>query len=108
MVGGKELEGKKLAEFAVAEFRKNEESELSDKEKEKLGKSSGAMAQAEIVYPLLRRAKITLQRGPVPTRTNIHYPATVRTSTVDCPRDVLEAAKHEFLKRDAGIGTGGL
>lgn len=106
---GKEAEGKELAEFAVAEFEKSkDEPELKDKERETLAHKRGAMAQAEVVYPLLRRAKITLTRGWVPTQIKMHFPGGVVTTTVDCPRDVLETARNEFAKRDAGIGTGGL
>jgi hypothetical protein len=105
---GKEAEGKELAEFAVPAFRASEESELTDKEREALAQKRGAMAQSEVVYPLLRRARITLSGGKVAGKINLHDPGGVRTTTADCPRDVLEAAKAQFKLRDAGIGTGGL
>lgn len=95
---GKELEGKKLAETAVPGFKKAEESTLTDKEREALAPGHGALAQAEVVYPLLRRAEIRLERaGKRPVELwKEHYAESKSSQTVDCPAEVKQAAKDEF------------
>ena len=68
-----------------------------DKERETLAHKRSALGQAEVVYPLLRRAKITLSKGTVPFQIKMHFPETVRTTTADCPADVLQAQSSSLL-----------
>lgn len=110
---GKEAEGEELAKFAVPEFlekeKSGEEIPLTEKERKTLAGKRGALAQAEVVYPLLRRAKITLRRGPVPKKFDRHFEGGwVPASNRECPEEIVDAAKKEFKKRDMGVGTGGL
>lgn len=93
----REVEGRELAEHAVGEFQKNpdEEGRLTDEERETLKKREGSPEkQAELVYPLLRRAEISLQK-----EIQQEYQVTVPASSVkldSCPREVLEAADEDF------------
>ena len=48
-------------------------------------------AKARLVYPLLRRAVVTLTRQRVESRTK-HVEASVETEAAGCPQDVIEAA----------------
>ncbi len=98
--GGTEAEGKKLAEFAVPEFLKTEGSDLTEKEREALAQKRGALAQSEVVYPLLRRAKITLSGGMMEVQEIEHHPGKVETTTVECPEEVITAAKLGFSLSD--------
>jgi hypothetical protein len=98
---GKEAEGKKLADVAVPEFLAKEGAGLTDKEREALKSKHGNLAQTDVIYPLLRRAEITLTKAPVPVLTKIHLGETGRmVSTGDCPAEVEQAANAEFKKRD--------
>jgi len=96
VVGGKELEGKKLAEFAVPEFLEKEGSELTETERQSLGKKHGALAQSDVVYPLLRRAKLTLTGGKIKTEITVHDPGGKKTVTEKCPEEIEDAAELQF------------
>ncbi len=106
---GKEAEGKKLADFAVPDFMDTpkEASTLSEKEREDLAKKRGTLAQAEIIYPLLRRAEIMLERGMVPKTIIMHDPGGPKDTDVDCPDYILTDAKAHFALNDALKGKSG-
>lgn len=106
--GGKEAEGEELAKFAVPEFMKEEGSQLTESERKQLASKRGALAQADVVYPLLRRAKVTMRRSIVPKKIRLHVEGGWAPASGDCPQEVVEAAKKEFKKRDMGVGIGGL
>ena len=93
---GEELKGKQLAEFAVPGFMESEGSDLTDAERKSLEKKRGALGKSDIVYPLLRRAKIVLTHGPVSKEVTKHVPGSVTNVTVDCPEEVKQAAKLQF------------
>ena len=107
VVEGKEAEGKALAESAVPEFLEQEGSALSSTERQALEKKRSPLAQAEIVYPLLRRAEITLTRGMVETPVTVEDPGGTKTTTVDCPEYILIDAKAHFALNDALKGKKG-
>jgi hypothetical protein len=96
VVDGKEVEGKKLAESAVPEFLEKEGSELTETERQSLGKKRGALAQSDVVYPLLRRAKLTLTGGKIKTEITVHDPGGKKTVTEKCPKEIEDAAELQF------------
>jgi len=106
VVEGKEAEGKALAESAVPEFLEQEGSTLSSTERQALEKKRSPLAQSEIVYPLLRRAEITLKRGMVETPVTVD-PGGTKITTVDCPEYILIDAKAHFALNDALKGKKG-
>jgi phosphatidate phosphatase APP1 len=106
VVEGKEAEGKALAESAVPEFLEQEGSTLSSTERRALEKKRSPLAQSEIVYPLLRRAEITLKRGMVETPVTVD-PGGTKITTVDCPEYILIDAKAHFALNDALKGKKG-
>lgn len=103
---GKELEGEALAAKAVPVFEEAEKSgaeksALTAEEREALARKRGALAQAEVVYPLLRRAEITLVRAgtkPVTLWTE-HLPGGVEWNPTACPAEVQQAAKFQFSSK---------
>jgi hypothetical protein len=92
---GPELEGKELETFAVGQFE-TEEAEKSRRTPDvmdELAKGKTPERQKDTVYPLLRRAEITLSKQETET-----YKETVKESSTpeSCPQDVMDAADEDF------------
>ncbi len=99
---GQEAEGEDLAKTAVPAFLANEGENLREEERKALAQKRGATAQSDIVYPLLRRAEITLVRSgtnPVTLWTE-HLPGGVEWNPVSCPAEVEQAADLQFSLKD--------
>jgi hypothetical protein len=88
-----EVEGAPLAEHATDEFLKNpdEQRHRSPELEQQLSDSRSPQKHAEQVYPLLRRAVITLVRTRSETYTE-HIPGSVQSEVTACPADVIERA----------------
>ncbi len=88
-----EVEGTPLAEAAVGDFLASpQEAERRTPELEKaIEKQKTPAGKASLVYPLLRRAVIKLERQRVEDRTR-HVEAGVDLKDASCPPDVVEAA----------------
>ena len=89
----REVEGRELARHATAEFltQPEEERHRTPELVEQIEGAATPESQADLVYPLLRRAQITLVR----TRTEQYMetiPGRTETETVRCPEDVIERA----------------
>src|SRR5262249_4971088 len=94
--GEKEVEGEPLAEHAVDEFKtqKAEERHRTPELLKELDKRRTATAKAEKVYPLLRRAVITLAKTVTEQEKYTEIvPETTKPEKVDCPEDVKAAAE---------------
>lgn len=88
-----EVEGAPLAEAAVGDFQAApaEERHRTPELEKSLAQQRSPAAKARLVYPLLRRAVVTLTRQRVESRTK-HVEASVETEAAGCPQDVIEAA----------------
>lgn len=88
-----EVEGAPLAEAAVGDFQAApaEERHRTPELEKSLAQQRTPAAKARLVYPLLRRAVVTLTRQRVESRTK-HVEASVETEAAGCPQDVIEAA----------------
>lgn len=88
-----EVEGAPLAEAAVGDFQQAaaEERHRTPELEQALDKQPTAAAKSKLVYPLLRRAVVTLTRHRVVPITR-HVEATVQKEDAGCPQDVIEAA----------------
>lgn len=98
-----EVEGAPLAEHAVGEFLTHpaEEPHRTPETTARLEAPGTTAAQkADLVYPLLRRAEITLTRRRMETRTR-HIEASVETSSTTCPETVIDQA---FPAATEGLG----
>lgn len=104
---GKELEGEELAQHAVPAFLEKESATLTAPEQKALERKRSPLAQTEIVYPLLRRAEITLVKDKTETTISISDPGGTKTVAVDCPDYILTAAKAHFALKDALTGKKG-
>jgi len=88
-----EVEGRELASHATAEFltQPEEEPHRTPELVEQIEKATTPERQADLVYPLLRRAQVTIVR----TRTEKYMekiPGRTETETIRCPEDVVERA----------------
>ncbi len=86
-----EVEGAPLAEHAAAEFLSQpaEESHRTPEIEARLRDPSTTPAErADLVYPLLRRAEITLVRSRTGTRTR-EEPARTESTPSSCPPEVI-------------------
>jgi hypothetical protein len=94
---GDEVEGAEQADFAAAEFLRDER-EASHRTEEltrDLGRARTPQARADLVYPLLRRAEVRLTRSRQEqvTRTEtIPAQTTYRDLMGRCPDDIVQAA----------------
>jgi hypothetical protein len=98
--GAREVEGAPLAEHAATEFETQpaEERHRTPERQARLEAPATTSAQkADIVYPLLRRAEITLVRSRTETVLR-EEPARVETSDTTCPTDVID----QLFPRSAG------
>ena len=88
-----EAAGAPLAEAAVAGFQQGaaEERHRTPELEQALDKQPTPAGKARLVYPLLRRAVVTLVRNRVVPITR-HVEASVQTDAATCPQDVIEAA----------------
>jgi uncharacterized protein DUF4157 len=106
---GGEVEGAPLATHAVSEFRARPEemARLTDADRRRLTAARTPAAQADVVYPYLRRAVITLT-GPS-TTPSISAPRQLDLSLGPdyyyCPPDVLDRARPLFDRATPGAGT---
>lgn len=93
---GKEVEGKLLAQHAVEQFKTSdaEASHRTPELLERMGKMSSSQ-QRDTVYPLLRRATITLEKsGTKDTQITMTDPAGYKS--VNCQPAVKNAAELQF------------
>jgi hypothetical protein len=90
-----EVEGTPLAEAAVGDFLHNpaeaEAGRRTPGVEQAVEKQKTPAGKAGVVYPLLRRAVITLERPRMADGTK-HVDASVQTDPAGCPDDVVEAA----------------
>jgi hypothetical protein len=90
-----EVEGTPLAEAAVGDFMASpDEAEAGRRTPEveqAVAKKKTPAGKAGVVYPLLRRAVITLERHRMAAGKK-HVDASVQTDPSACPDDVVEAA----------------
>ena len=97
--GPKEVEGKELEEHAVGEFleKPEEERHRTPELVEELGKTKSSKKKAEKVYPLLRRAVLTLQKTvQVEEKYTEEIPEHTEEKAVECPEDALDQAISNF------------
>jgi Domain of unknown function (DUF4157) len=98
----REARGRELATHAVGEFRAQPEEERhrTPALEQALQQARTPEQQADLIYPLLRRAVITLTREVTEQeRYQARIPAGYQS--VACPPEVLEAARNGFRLQDA-------
>lgn len=89
----REVEGAPLAEHATEEFLTQEEEarHRTPELVERINRAGSPQEQADLVYPLLRRAEIRLVRNRTEQYTE-QVPGGVRSEYEQCPEDVIERA----------------
>lgn len=101
---GREVEGNELAANAVEEFR-NQPAEARHRTPEleaDLERRRTPQRQAAVVYPLLRRAVLTLTRTrEVEEQYTVDIPAHTTSEATECPTEVRDAAVSNFRLSDA-------
>ncbi len=99
-VGGQivEVEGRPLAQHAVGEFQTNTEEarHRTPALQAALQRARTPRAQAALVYPLLRRAVVTVRKHSTITVPYEEVRPAGYRSISRCPRDVLRAARNSF------------
>ncbi|PPL00688.1 protein of unknown function [Parapedobacter indicus] len=93
---GREIEGRRLAQHAVDQFKTSaDESAHRTEELLEQMESMSLEQQRDTVYPLLRRATITLEKsGMRDEQVTLEEPAGYRS--VGCPQAVETAARRQF------------
>jgi hypothetical protein len=99
-----EVEGDELATHAVGEFETQaaEERHRTPELEAQLAKRRTPGGKAALVYPLLRRAVVTLTRTrSVEEEYTVDIPAHPESREVTCPEEVRDAAVRNFQLADA-------
>jgi hypothetical protein len=101
---GREVEGDELAANAVEEFR-NQPAEARHRTPEleaDLERRRSPRQKAALVYPLLRRAVLTLTRTrEVEEQYTVDIPAHTTSEATECPTEVRQEAVADFRRSDA-------
>jgi hypothetical protein len=101
---GREVEGDELAANAVEEFR-NQPAEARHRTPEleaDIERRRSPRQKAALVYPLLRRAVLTLTRTrEVEEQYTVDIPAHTTSEATECPTEVRDAAVSNFRISDA-------
>lgn len=102
--GGQEVEGRALAEHAVGEFE-TQPAEARHRDDPAvaaaLQRRTTPEGKAEVVYPLLRRAVVTLTKTVTEQQQyEVDIPGRTEFGPGDCPEIVLEAARSGFTGLD--------
>lgn len=99
-ISGQEVTGRPLQEHAVSEFLTSPEEERHRTEVlvEQIARARTPEQQAALVYPLLRRAEITLEKTTTVQVPYVHVTPGGYSST-SCPADVVNEAGNYFRGR---------